>query len=91
MNEYYIPGGAGEPGTLYNVRNLLKHKSIKDKVMDNVNQVVDLLNTNTCGMVTLLAMDILEMADIDEDPPTSPILAELDDRRTYLMDVESDR
>lgn len=87
MDLYYKSDSASDPGTLYNVRNLLKHKAIKHKVMDNVNNVVDLLNLYTSGMVVLLALKILEIETVDDVPKTSPAWETDDIKSEFLHDI----
>lgn len=55
--------------------------------MDNVNNVVDLLDVYTCGMIVLLAMNILNIQSPDDDPATSPNWETDDIKSDYIMDT----
>lgn len=87
MDAYYSPSSASDVGTLYHMRNILKHKTVKKKVMDNVNHVVELINAYTSGMITLLAMKILNMGSLDDSPISSPAWDSDDIKADYIMDV----
>jgi hypothetical protein len=88
MDRFYYPASSRDFRTLYQVRNLLKHKTIKKKVMDNVNYVLDLINVCTCGMVILAVTKIAGLAHQEDDPILSPTWED-EVKTQYLMEIAS--
>ena len=51
-------------GTLYNIKNQFRHKSVKKNVYENVNNVVDLMTFTAEAFLALLAVHVFDV-DLD--------------------------
>nr|XP_002736791.1 PREDICTED: uncharacterized protein LOC100378528 [Saccoglossus kowalevskii] len=87
MDKMYNAKSAGSKGTLYNIKTVFKHKNVKTKVMDNMNEVTDLLTFTTEGLVSLLCIKLLGLDDIDDKPANSPCEERKELRQQYLQTV----
>lgn len=56
MNEFFTQRSAADHGTLYNIKNVFGHRSVKKAVMNSFNFVADLIAFTTESMVCLLAL-----------------------------------
>lgn len=72
MNALYSGKSASSSGTLYQIRNKFGHRSVKAKITNCVNSVVDLFNFTTEGFVTLLACDMLSLESVEDNPVDLP-------------------
>ena len=54
-----------------------------------MNQVTDFLAIYTCGMVVLLVMEILHLADVDGTPVCSPTWEDIRCKTDFLVDLSA--
>ena len=82
-------GSSADRGTLYQIKNLYQHRSVKKKVMNNFNSVTDLLKFTTHSLTLLLAMQISKLSSVSSIPEGSMPTLGLDDKKTFLQDLAS--
>ena len=79
-------------GTLYHLRNLINHRNVTNKCMNNMNACEDIFETVVEGHVIACALQLLGMSGVN-DLPTQTITSHeawmMDDieRRRILMDT----
>lgn len=69
MKVFYKPKSAADKGTLFHIRNVFGHRGVTTKVMDCVNNVVDLVNFATDGLVCIALMNLLGWKTLDDPLP----------------------
>ncbi|XP_070554960.1 uncharacterized protein [Ptychodera flava] len=81
MDKLFTGKSLADPGTLFHIKTRFGHRSVKKKVIDNVNHVVDFLNFTTEGMVCLLVMKLCRLNSLSDSlsenyPDVSTVLKE---------------
>ena len=67
MKEFFTQRSASDRGTLYNIKQRFRLRSVRSDVMNNYNNVVELLDLATEGLVCLRATDFLQIPNIDSE------------------------
>ncbi len=84
MNTMFSQKSAADRGTLHHWKQIRSIRSLRKEVMQSFHHVEENVHTAVQGNICLLAMEILELSSLDEDPATSPFSGQYEDRDAYL-------
>ncbi len=87
MNTMFSQKSAADRGTLYHCKQIRSIRSLRKEVMQNFHHVEETVHTAVHGNICLLAMEILELSSLDEDPANSPFSGPFEDRDAYLTSI----
>ena len=87
MNLLFTGRNSADQGTLFHVKNIFGHKNVKKEVMHCFNHATHFLDFVTEGMICLLAIKILGIGSIQDDPEESDPSAPVDERKAYLRNI----
>ena len=85
MNMLFDGRTVGDKGFLCHIKNKFGFRTVKKKISDCVNSVVDLFNFVTEASVCMIACELLNIDDIDEIADAVP--ADVVDRYTFLASL----
>lgn len=82
MNMLFTGKGAASRGSLYQIKNKFGHRSVKKKIADCINHVVDFWDFATAGYICLLVCQLKNLTSLEDIPADFG-----DDKEAYLSDL----
>lgn len=87
MNDMFCAKSVCDRGTLFFIKNRFGHRSVKKNVMENSNHVYNLLTFTVEGLVCLLALQLLNLENLDDEPSNMESPAAFHDLCSRLVDI----
>lgn len=84
MDTFFHGSSAAEKGTLFHLKNVFGHRSVKKDVGETFNHAADFMTFVTYGYVLLATMDLCGMESLGDPPSNAP---QDGDDDTFLKDV----
>nr|XP_022309155.1 uncharacterized protein LOC111114903 [Crassostrea virginica] len=84
MNTFFHGSSAAEKGTLFHLKNVFGHRSVKKDVGETFNHAADFLKFVTHGYVLLATLEVCGMATLDDQPEGTSADTDID---LYIREV----